>query len=122
MTPEGQFSVDGVRSDGVGHYQLNAEQWALFDDAREAYRVSAHRHLLTRPTRTNTFTLQRSTVPATTNTPIQQPTNVVEISDQSNALANHRRPLVCTNNQTHCAISGYAQEQRNAIALPLAVA
>jgi hypothetical protein len=82
MTPEGQFSVDGVRSDGVGHYQLNAEQWALFDDAREA--LSRFRTpILAHAANSNEY-LYIAAFDGTGNnkyTDPEHPTNVAKISD-----------------------------------------
>lgn len=34
--PRDQLSVDGIKSDGVGHYAATPEQQAKFDEASEA--------------------------------------------------------------------------------------
>ena len=91
MTPEGQFSVDGVRSDGVGHYQLNAEQWALFDDAREA--LSRFRTpILAHAANSNEY-LYIAAFDGTGNSKFTDPehaTNVAKISDQLEALRDEK--------------------------------
>jgi hypothetical protein len=91
MTPEGQFSVDGVRSDGVGHYQLNAEQWSLFDDARDA--LSRFRApILAHAANPNEY-LYIVAFDGTGDNKFTDPehaTNVAKIHDQIEALADKR--------------------------------